>query len=221
MIEVCLVVYQRLDKLPQLIKQLRNQTNQDFKLNIWNNSNSKLFIDFPIERLKIINSNKNIGSQARFKLARKTKGNPIIFIDDDLDLDLDFIEFFYKQFLQFGPDCILGWYNRTFIKEDYFSGNSFSYGEVDYLGTGGMILDRNIIDKFDILKKLPARYCKAEDLYLSYLARKEGMKLIGIKSKCRIINDGLDQFFRLNKYKQKAFRYLRKEGWRLLKDANK
>jgi len=37
-IEVCLAVYQRRERLPELIDQLKAQTNQDFNLNIWNYS---------------------------------------------------------------------------------------------------------------------------------------------------------------------------------------
>lgn len=224
MIAVCLVVWRRHYKLPELMKQLRDQTYQDFKVWIWNN-HARQYVDvrnLSRDKTIVFNSQRgNIGSCARFKIARLSQGTPIIFIDDDLILEKDFIEYYYEQHKKFGKDAILGWFSKTWDEENYHKENKrLPYGsEADYIGTGGMILNREIIDEEGSLQRIPEKYEKAEDLYLSYVARaKYDMKLITIEPKCRIRSDSFDQSKKLIKYKQNAFLSLRKEGWKLLKD---
>lgn len=216
-----MAVFQRVYRVPEIIEQLNRQTIQNFNLNIWNNSGQNLAVDnFPADRLQVVDKGYNFGSQARFKLAPLTKGNPIIFIDDDEELESDFIEYMFAQYKKH-PKCILGWFTRIFNQENYW--HSIPYSKegtfVDYVGTGGMILDREIFDKEPLLQNIPEEYNKVEDLYLSYLARmKYKMHLIAVDKRCKIIIDGSDQFKQLTNYKQNAFQLLRNAGWRLLKD---
>jgi len=221
-IEVCFLVYQRPQRLSEILSQLKIQTIQNFRINIWNNSGKKLDISsFPKDRIKVIDSKENIGSQARFKLAKQTTGNPIIFFDDDESLNPNFVEYHYSQYLKFGSKCILGWWTRTFIRESYGKSQSIKvkYGqEVDYVGAGGMVLGREIFDKESLLQNIPKPFDKAEDLYLCYIARmKHGMKMIRIESACKMLVDNKDQYKSINK--EKIFTELRKMGWRLLRDG--
>lgn len=222
MIEVCIPVYQRPHRIPKLIKEFKNQTTDNFRLNFWNNTRKPLDIKgFPKERIQVIDLNKNVGSQAHFLLVPKTTGNPIIFLDDDESIAPDFVEYNYKQYLKFGKNCILGWWIRIFNRGKYnLAIRKCPYGaEVDFIGTGGMILDRGIFDREPILQNIPKPFAKVEDLYLCYLARmKYKMKLIRILPKCKIIADGKDQFKDIDK--QAIFIILCKRGWRLIKDAH-
>jgi len=220
-IEVCLLIYQRFQRLPEILNQLKAQTIQNFKMNIWNNSGKKLDVsNFPKDRIMVINSEKNVGSQARFKLAKQTVGNPIIFFDDDESLNPNFIEYHYNQYLKFGPDCILGYHTRIFNKERYWRSGRGLYGqEVDYVASKSMILDRKIIDEEPLLQDIPKPFVKVEDLYLCYLARiKHEMKMVKIDPASHCIVDGKDQYVRLIDYKEVAFKELRKKGWRVLKN---
>lgn len=219
MIEVCFLIYQRYQRLPEILNQLKDQTIQNFRVNIWNNSGKVLDLkDFPQERIKVINSKENVGSQARFKLAKETTGNPIIFFDDDEFLYPDFVEYHYNQYLKFGPKSILGYFTRNFDQESYWKSSGALYGkEVDYIATKSMILDREIIDKEPLLQNIPTQFVKVEDLYLCYLARmKHGMKMIKINPSSRGIVDDKDQWSSIDK--EKAFCLLRQNGWKLLKD---
>jgi len=223
-IEICLVVHRRYYRLPKILKDLSRQTFQNFNLNIWNNSNRKLDVflkdcGFPKKRIKVHNSKENVGSQARFRLVPLTKGNPIIFIDDDEEFKERMVEYFYKEWKTRGKDHILGWYTRTFNAERYHPCiDKPPYGsEVDYIGTGGMILDREIFEKEPILQNIPEPFDKTEDLFLCYLARmKHNMKLVKIHSPINILIDGKDQYVKIDK--QAIFKKLRKKGWWILKD---
>ncbi|MEK7093718.1 MAG: hypothetical protein AAB903_00045, partial [Patescibacteria group bacterium] len=90
--------------------------------------------------------------------------------------------------------------------------------EVDYIGTGGMIVGRGLFLREPLLENLPPEYDQVEDLYFSYAARKHGMRLFSVERKCQIINDGKDQHKRLGEYKEQAFKRLRYQGWKLLCD---
>jgi len=219
-IEVCFLIYKRHQRLPEILNQLKAQTIQNFKVNIWNNSDKELDIsNFPQDRIQVINSKENVGSQARFKLAKKTTGNPIIFIDDDENLYPNFIEYYYNQYLKFGPKSILGYFTRTFNQESYWKSAGYPYGsEVDYIATKAMILDREIIDKEPLLQNIPQPFVKVEDLYLCSIARmKHGMKMIKINPASQGIVDNQDQWKTIDK--EKAFKELRKTGWWLLQDS--
>jgi hypothetical protein len=209
-IEVCMAVYKRVERLPKLIDQLKNQTYKDFRLNIWNNSGEKLDVDMDAQ---IIDSPENVGSIGRFLLVPKTKGRCIIFIDDDLDLQPDFIEYMYKAWLD-NPDDLQGWFTRIF-NGSYW--NSIPYNpentEVDYVGTGGMVLSRDVFDDNPCLLSPPPEMIKVEDLWLSYIAKMNGLKLYALEAHCKIENDGNDQYKDLIEYKEEAFLYLKNLGW--------
>lgn len=213
-IEVCMAVYKRVDRLPKLIEQLKNQTNQNFKLNIWNNSGKKLEVDFPKDRLFIFDSQWNVGSIGRFRLVPHTKGECIIFIDDDLVLEDDFIDYMYNKWVE-NPDDIQGWFTRIF-QGSYW--NSIPYNlenvEVDYVGTGGMVLSRQLFEEnMEELLHPPEEMIKVEDLWLSYIAWRSGLKLYAVEPHCKIEVDGNDQFHGLLEYKEEAFNYLKNLGW--------
>jgi len=214
-IDICVATYQRPHRIFSLKKQLEKQTDQNFQLNIWNNSGLDLGY---IRDTFIHNAKENTGSYGRFELVSLTHGDIILFLDDDEDITPDFVEYHRKQYEKFGKNCILGWYAKRWESEDYWDHKWIHYGEeADYIGTGGMILHRGIFRDRE-LKNIPEEFIKAEDLFLSYVARKNGMKLIGIQQKCIIQNDGYDQSNSLVEYKREAFTKLREKGWKLLKD---
>jgi len=188
--------------LPIIRQQLEVQTYKDFNFNVWDNT---------------VN---NQGSSARFKLAKQVKGNPIIFIDDDESLEPDFVEYMYKKYKE-NPDAIQGWFTRIFNTDSYWDSIPYSPegSRVDYCGTGGLILDRKIFDEEPILQNLPPEFDKVEDLYLSWLARKKGMKLLAVEPHIKIEVDGKDQFSKLAFYKEEAFNKLLLNGWKLVKKS--
>lgn len=219
-IEVCIAVYQRYYRLPEIIRMLNAQTNQNFNLNIWDNTDKDIheFTEgFPKKRLQILGNGRNEGSAARFKIVPHTKGECIIFIDDDEEFDKDFIEYNYQQYLLRKND-IQGWYTRTFINDKYNPSfdNPPAGEEVDYVGTGGMVLDRKIFDDEE-LQNIPEPFDKVEDLYLCYLARmKYGMSLRKLDKHVSINVDGKDQFHGIDK--EEMYQRLRAMGFRIIKD---
>lgn len=191
--------YSRPERLQTIKDLLAAQTYKDF--------------DFYI----IDNTKENRGAKERFKEVLRHENNPILFIDDDESPAPDFVEYMMSQY---DPDCVKGWFTRIFNKESYWDSIAYSASgtEVDYVGTGGMILDRKIFDENPELSDIPPEFEKVEDLYLSYLARKKGLKLMAVDPHIKIEVDGKDQYKGLGFYKEEAFRLLRLDGWKLLKD---
>jgi len=135
----------------------------------------------------------------------------------------DFVEYMIEEHKKFGEKYILGWFSFIFKKEDFDSHEWPNiYEEADYIGSGSMILDRTIIDNTKELQNIPEYAKKAEDLWLSSIARKKGYNLVRIKQKVNHFPDNQDQYLQLEKgkenYKNKLFKILRKSGWRLIKD---
>lgn len=218
MIEVCMAIHKRVFRIKEIVEMFKRQTLQDFNLNIWNNSSKELDIDFPKDRLMITNSPTNVGAIGRFNLVKLVKGEVIIFIDDDELVDNDFIAYNYAQYLKFGEKSICGWYNKIFLQpDDYRAEKIFlPYGtEVDYIGTGGMILNRDLFDKNEILFNIPEQYKQAEDLYLCFIAKQNGYKLIAINKKCIQIDDGLNFTSKLSHdYKTDVLINLTRQGFK-------
>lgn len=196
---VIMCSYSRPERLQTIKDLLAAQTYKDF--------------DFYI----IDNTKENRGAKERFKEVLRHENNPILFIDDDESPAPDFVEYMMSQY---DPDCVKGWFTRIFNKESYWDSIAYSASgtEVDYVGTGGMILDRKIFDENPELSDIPPEFEKVEDLYLSYLARKKGLKLMAVDPHIKIEVDGKDQYKGLGFYKEEAFRLLRLDGWKLLKD---
>ena len=222
MIELIMPLYKRVYRLPEIIDDLNNQTEKDFRLNVWSNTGLReLNMNKAQFEYQVALSSVNIGSSARFKMLSKTEGNPIIFFDDDEKLDKDFISYHLSEYEKWGDDCILGWYSKLLDKDTYRDDLAIflPYGtEVDFIGTGGMVIGRKAYEMIPELSNLPKEFMMAEDIYLSAKARRAGFKLVSIEKKCEIIDDVFNSNRKFFFEKQKAFERLRKEGWKLLSE---
>lgn len=226
---VCMCVYQRPHNLPEILEKLDNQSfDKNFQVFIWNNTaydNWKLReIYFPSVNLnvQVFGDGINHGSQARFWLpTMDEKANPIIFMDDDQIPYENFVEYMFIEYLR-RSNSVQGWKVRTFPHESYWNNSNFGdYGkEVDYIGTGGMVLDRDIFNDQRITN-IPKKFEKVEDLWLCYIAKEFYSKsLIKIKRKLEKRKDNQDQhkIYKLKTPKEECFDDLRTRGWKLVRE---
>lgn len=230
---LCMCVFQRPHNLEQIKIRLNNQkTNpNNFQLYIWNNTKTikdqdmldKYFYD-AFFNVKVFSglTRENHGSQARFWLPLKPgASDPIIFFDDDQLPHTIFVDYMFNEYLK-RPKSIQSWKSRRFTKESYWSeSDNAKYGDlVDYVGTGGMVLEKSIF--FDPrLLDIPEKFRRVEDLWLSYIARQFYNKdLVRINRRLDKLKDGQDQHkkFKLKNVKEDCFKDLRERGWTLLKD---
>lgn len=229
---ICMCVWQRYDNMASIVEALEKQTYRDFEFWIWNNAGSRVRKEFmkPLKKntsldMHIVTSKHNQGSQARFWLVPFTTGNPIIFFDDDQLPRENFVEYMVNEYIK-RPNAVQSWKTRIFKYDSYWKrSNKGRYGEeVDYCGTGGMVLPRKLFEKHGELLGIPDPFKRVEDLWLCYVARtKEGMQLIKIHRQLSKLRDNKDQhkLYSLKPVKEECFRKLRDEmGWRLVVDGH-
>lgn len=223
--EVILLIYQRPHHLKNILKAFSNQTYKNFKLTIINNNkhaNNKIdniIKEFPKLEINLKHNNKNLGIQIRYKFAKDSKRNPLIFLDDDMVPNPDFVEYMIAIQRKYGKKYLLGWHSKKFSEENYWTSQKISDGEeVDYVGCGSMVMDKSVIDTIKEMQNIPSSIDRMDDLWMSYWSKKYGYKLINIKKKVKQIKDGKDSCLKIRDEKNDLFKKLIKKGWKLLKE---
>lgn len=211
-IAVIFCTWKRVNKLKNTLNNLNNQTYQDFDIFIWNNnkyeiSNIDNIVKNESKKINIRHSQNNVGGIGRFYYAKEISNNydVIIFIDDDQFIGDDVIE---KMVNKYEENTIISWWGWN-IKNNYWDRERvFNFSNVDYCGTGGMIVSSKLFNIID-LDKIPDKYIFIEDLWLSFVAKYEyGYNLIGGNFNIQIITDGNDQYVNLKKLKGEFYDFL-------------
>jgi GT2 family glycosyltransferase len=217
-------IWKRVNNLDKILNCLSTQTYKNFKLVIWDNTDEKKEVEKIVSKFKIdvdvIKSEKNIGGIGRFYAAKQYQKNyrTVIFFDDDQLPKDNFIEIMVKNF---EPSTVKSRHSYKILSNsDYWNRKKISAGgtNVNYCGTGGMVLDSNIF-KYDDLFNCPIEYTFVEDLWLSFFAQhKLNWKLQSIDAPLDVLEDGKNQFTGLIKKKSDFLKYLvEKNNWNLNK----
>jgi spore maturation protein CgeB len=238
LIPIIMCTYSRVDLIDKTIKNLKEQSDKNFSLYIWNNmptdknrlvSNIKL--EDPDFEVFLHNSFDNVGGIGRFYMIRELlKTNDfeyVIFIDDDQEFDEHLVANFRSKAK---PKHSFNWYGRKFIKgHPYFSlgaKNKNKVGtkavakavdigdEFDYGGTGGMIIETSVFKDDELFRSFPEKFKFVEDLWLScYSQLKHGYKTIKMDQNISQIKDNRDQCTGIWDLKNELLEYCRKIGW--------
>ena len=212
--------WQRIDRLPRTLELLASQ-EVPAVLYIWNNNRraadrlDALLAHSPVP-VQSVHSSRNVGSFARFYLARDLaeRHDTILFIDDDQDFDRSMVA---DQLSSFAPESLAGWWAFTYRP------GARSYAErervetplepADYVGVGGMVADSAVFADPDLFR-CPRRYWFVDDIWLSFhAAHARGWKLRRSLAHFRFDPDGLDVDATLTMTKIRMFRYLKRRGW--------
>jgi len=224
-IAVIMCVWKRIELLEGTLKNLELQTNKNFSLYLWNNN--KEIVE---EVNKIINHNygynifvnhseQNIGGIGRFYYANKIFKNfkKILFIDDDQYFDENLIS---NCFDQFEEKTIKSWWSHKIVSNNYYNRvrvtKENSFEEIDYCGTGGMLIDSSIFENEKIFE-CPSKYVFIEDLWLSFYAKyKLNWNLKNLNVHIKTHRDGKDQFGSIRKLKKEFYNFLLKNKENLI-----
>jgi len=219
-IPIIMCTYNRIEKLSDTLQNLDKQTYSKFHLFIWNNNKQKhnevqnIITDSSVKyNISVHHSVENIGGYGRFIMAKyltEKIGCPyVIFIDDDQILGNRVIEELYNKKKS---KTSFHWSGRKFTKDkgywdswsNIFSHDKQKYDQMDYGGTGTMIIDSAIFrdDSFFYINK---KYLFIEDLWLSYYSKKyHDYKIFNLNNlDVKGINDGKDQSINVNMKKLK------------------
>jgi glycosyltransferase involved in cell wall biosynthesis len=217
-IAIIMCTFKRVHRLQGTIELLKQQTLRDFHFYIWNNnSDNKSDINKTVNNnldivKEVTHSEENVGGVGRFILAKRIARlyTKIIFIDDDQDFKPELVELMDNTFSKNTVNCWWGWKmgGCSYMHRYRLTGTS---KEVDYCGTGGMIIDSDIFKTID-LTSLPDKYKFIEDLWLSFIARYNyDYKLYGREFPIWCIDDQKDQWMGLHSsgLKDEFYRVLR------------
>jgi hypothetical protein len=214
-IAVVFCTWKRVYRLKDLLEDLVKQTYKNFDVFIWNNNPeeinhiNEMVKNFNIN-INVKHSETNIGGIGRFYYSKEICENydKIIFIDDDQILGKDVLSKMVESHVE---NSIVSWWGWV-IKSEYFNRvRVLNFKNVDYCGTGGMIIDSEIFKHID-LKSIPKKYEFIEDLWLSFIAKYEfNYKLIGGNFDIKIKSDGNDQFTKLKTLKKDFYKFLIKK----------
>lgn len=195
-IPIIMCTWMRVRGFAKVLESLREQTEVDVDLHVWNN-NAALAREFETAaRLAHVDvdfhhSPENIGGFGRFYFARelrkKTGAEYCIFLDDDLEFDGQALASLASEA---APYRICSQYGWVFNSPFYYDRHQPSAGEgIDYAGTGGMVADTRVFD-MDALYGCPEKYWYIEDLWLSFFARTyAGYELVQSAAKMKHVND--------------------------------
>jgi hypothetical protein len=214
-IAIVFCTWKRVYRLNDILDDLVKQTFKNFDVFIWNNNHNEIFnINEVVKKyelnIRIKHSEINVGGIGRFYYSKEIceDYDKIIFIDDDQTLGEDVVCRMVDNHID---DSILSWWGWS-VKNNYFNRvRVINFKEVDYCGTGGMIVDPKIFKHID-LKTIPKKYEFIEDLWLSFVAKYDfNYKLIGGDFNIKINNDGNDQFNKLIQLKIEFYDFLNKK----------
>ena len=132
-----------------------------------------------LRSVHLIKSEANLGSMARFyvarKLAKEGLAGPIIVLDDDEVVTPHFVRIATKRY---DPKAVTAWWAFT-MGEDYWRDKkpAKKRDRVDHIGPGGSISDSHIFLDDGFFTEIPDKYWLLDDLWLSYYVRSKGIQL--------------------------------------------
>jgi len=166
------LTWRRPEALAKTLKQLDNQTTNDFQT-IISNGNPDI-ADFVQSSCRLYNvycrqdSNEKFCFR-RFDIARELNAKRIIFLDDDVTIPNDFVE---KALAQWEPESYKSWWTWN------FNGNPYHFVkdrtrittpgvQVNYGGTGISIIDPKVFQHEEFFHG-PEGFHYMDDIWLSY-----------------------------------------------------
>ena len=222
---VAMCLYSRPENLHRMLLALEGQTYDNFEFFIWNNRpDLQEWVDKVVKQYNVetyvIHSEENLGSYARLLIPSYVTTSPIIFTDDDRIPQPDFVEYNLQRYIKFPFAVQSCWAFQ--VPEDYWGPRRSRITqedvEVDYCGTGGMVLDKSIFDDKRIYK-IPEKFKNIEDLWICYIARKYQQRpLYSMKEKVDVLKDKKDQFTSLASAKTEMYRWMKSNGYKTVSD---
>ncbi|UDF12595.1 hypothetical protein LH407_10580 [Antiquaquibacter oligotrophicus] len=131
-----------------------------------------------LRSVQLVKSDVNLGSIARFYIARKLAAEgmagPIIILDDDENVKRTFVR---QALWRYNPKEITAWWAFQ-VNGAYWDKTPAERGDrVDHIGPGGMICDSRIFLDDRFFTELPDKYWFLDDLWLTYWAHDKGIPL--------------------------------------------
>lgn len=205
-VAVLMCLWNRPERLADVVRMLDRQTGvPGVRLYLWNNArrDHELYVAAleearpggALRSARLVRSPFNLGSIARFYWARKlvleAGPQPIVVIDDDQDIQDDFLA---SALNQFDPRAVTAWWAWTLGAGGYWDRTPALPGDrVDHVGPGGSILSSELMADERFFTRMPEEFWLLDDVWLSYFAQARGYRLAKLDVPIEFVMDETNQ----------------------------
>jgi hypothetical protein len=221
-IPVVMCLWVRPERFPDVLAELAAQLQVPrIRLLLWNNrpTHDREYAEAAsrhpagaLSSVEMRSSRVNLGGLGRFfvirHLRREGYTGPVVMLDDDQAIGPHFVRGLIDRY---EPRSVAGvWAFRQ--HGSYWAREEIDDGaEASYVGTGGSIVDGNIVDLPGFFNRLPDRFAFIEDQWMSYLARRSGWRMTKADLDFEFVMQERNQFQSMLALKEEFFRYLYNE----------
>lgn len=221
-VPVVMALWSRPERAEHVLAQLAAQRGAPpIRLLLWNNAPAndeqyrRAASAVPpgaVSSVELRSSRTNFGGIARFflvaRLRRAGYDGPVIMLDDDQSFEDDFVAALLSRYR---PRSIAGVWAFTQRGTYWGRDEVLDGGTATYVGTGGCVVDAQIVDLPGFWTRLPDRFSFIEDQWMSYRARVAGWSLRKADLPVEFVLQERNQHHGMLEIKDEFFRYLYNE----------
>lgn len=222
-VPVIMCLWNRPDRLEPVLALLAAQTaDRPIRLVLWNNHRGdhrryrelvqSARLTGALQSIELTQSPLNIGGVGRFcalaRLRRRGVAGPVVLLDDDQDIGDSFVSDLLKAY---EPRSVKGVWAFG-IAQSYWNRWEIADGApASYVGTGGCVLDAALVDDRRWHTRLPRRYLFVEDVWMNFVALRQGWTLAKAASPFTFVQEEKNQYHRLIDLKESFYSELQTE----------
>ena len=193
-VAIIIVNYNGKSLLDVILKSIKKSTFKNYEIIVVDNNSddgSPEFVKKEHKNVKLVQNKKNLGYSGINSALKYCKGEYILFLNNDMEIDNKCISSLIKT-LKSDKDCamaapkLVNYYDRnlksggTWVSRAFYNGHIRSEGndivkEIPYLGVG--LIKKNFVDMYGYLFD-PDYFIYAEDLDLGLRIRLNGKKVL-------------------------------------------
>ncbi|MEQ1734872.1 MAG: hypothetical protein ABL886_00410 [Rhodoglobus sp.] len=166
-----------------------------------------------VRAVHLARSPHNLGSIGRFvwarQIGRSRPGSAVIVLDDDQDVQPDFVT---TLMAKFDPKRIFAWWAWVVVGGYHDRKPAEVGGRVDHIGPGASVMTVDIFADRKFFTDIPDRFRMLDDLWLTSYARRHGYPLEKLDVPVEFVMDETNQYHTQIGAKAEFFDYLYPES---------
>ena len=219
-VPIIMCLWNRPERIRDIIQMLESLNwKRPVRLVLWNNNSNDAGFYTDVVRewqdkrrgtdeldvlrsIDLINSPENFGGLGRFLAARLIWNGgyrgPVVTLDDDQNVSPTFIRDLKRQWT---PRSIIPWWGFK-LHGSYWRRSEIEPGtSPDHAGTGGTMLDIELVSDDRFFSRLPHRYAYLEDQWMTFFARSKGWRIIKARTDITLVSEEKNQYHGLKPLK--------------------